>query len=131
MFRIMVFVFLIVFLGGFLGVFESWKCVSYWDCFGDYIYCCSGYCWWFCNILCFWEEYCGLLGSFEEYCCKGKCMFILLFCEKFLKEKENIFSGLFIVLVVIFSVILVVVVVCFIRFYWNKLCVYCFDECVW
>lgn len=126
--RITVFVFSIVFLGGFLGVSESRKCASHRDCLGDYIYCCSGYCRRSCNISCSREEHCGSPGSLEEYCCKGKCMSTSLPCEKPPKEKENALSGPLIALVVIFSVILVVAVACLIRSHWNKLRAHCFDE---
>lgn len=126
--RFSIIVFLVIVFLGVLWVGESWWCDSFRDCFGDYIYCCSGYCCRLCNLFCFWDEYCGFLGSIEEYCCKGKCIFMFVICEKFMVDEEDVFSIFVIVVVVIFGVMFIVVVCCVFRLYFCKLCVFCFGE---
>lgn len=83
-------------------------CDSDKDCFGDYLFCCGGYCKKSCNSTCLLSSDCGSLGHLQEKCCNNKCVEIDTVCPQMNRKKTHLTSTHIAVLLVCIVVFVLV-----------------------
>lgn len=86
------------------------------DCFGDYKYCCGGYCKKSCNSSCVLSSDCGSLGHLQEKCCNNKCVEINTVCPQMENKKTRLTSTHIAVLVVCIVVFILIGVCALVMF---------------